>query len=93
MWFDAELADGIGFTNHPAAPELIYGNGLVPFERPVEVRAGERIEVQLRADLVQNDYVWSWTTNFPDQKLRFEQSTFYGVPLSTEQLKKKHAQQ
>lgn len=93
MWFDAELADGIGFTNHPAAPELIYGNGLLPFERPVEVRAGERIEVQLRADLVQNDYVWSWTTNFPDQELRFEQSTFYGVPLSTEQLKKKHAQQ
>lgn len=92
IWFDAELADGISFTNYPAAPELIYGNGLFPFEQPVEVREGERIEVRLRADQVQNDYVWSWTTDFIDQKTRFEQSTFYGVPLSTEQLKKKYAQ-
>jgi protein arginine N-methyltransferase 1 len=87
MWFDTELADGIRFSNHPAEPELIYSNGLFPFERPVEIREGERIEVQLRADYVRNDYVWRWKTSFPDQEIKFEQSTFYGVPLSTEQLK------
>lgn len=92
MWYDTELADGVGFTNHPAAPELIYSNGLFPFSQPVEVREGERIEVRLRADYVQNDYVWSWTTEFPDQEIRFEQSTFYGVPLSPGQLKQKYAQ-
>ena len=93
VWFDAELADGIGFTNHPAAPELVYSNGFLPFSQPVKVREGETINVRLGADHVQNDYVWNWTTDFPDQQIRFEQSTFYGVPLSAEQLRQKYGQQ
>jgi len=92
VWFDAELADGIGFTNHPAAPELVYSNGFLPFSQPVKVREGETISVRLCADQVQNDYVWSWTTDFTDQKIRFEQSTFFGVALSPEQLRKKYEQ-
>jgi len=91
-WFDADLADGIGFSNHPAAPELIYGHAFFPLSRPVAVNEGEHVKVELRADQVQNDYVWSWATAFTDQKIRFEQSTFYGVPLSPEQLKKTYAQ-
>jgi SAM-dependent methyltransferase len=92
VWFDAELADGIGFSNRPGAPELIYGNGFFPFPRPVEVRGGEQVEVRIRADLVGDDYVWTWDTDFTDQQIRFQQSTFYGVALSPEQLRKKHAQ-
>lgn len=92
VWFDAELADGIGFSNHPGAEELIYGNGFFPFSRPVEVTKGERIKVRLRADLVADDYVWSWDTDFTDQKIGFRQSTFYGVALSPEELRKKYAQ-
>jgi protein arginine N-methyltransferase 1 len=92
VWFDAELADGIGFSNRPGAPELIYGNGFFPFPQPVTVREGERVEVKLRADLVRDDYVWTWDTDFADQKIGFRQSTFFGVALSTEQLRKKHAQ-
>ena len=90
-WFDADLADGIGFSNHPAAPELVYGQAFLPLSRPVVVSEGEQVEVKLRADQVRNDYVWSWTTDFPERKIHFEQSTFYGVPLSTEQLKEKYA--
>jgi type I protein arginine methyltransferase len=92
VWFDADLAEGIGFSNHPAAPELIYSQAFFPFSRPVAVREGEPVNVKLRADHVKNDYVWSWATDFTDQKIRFEQSTFYGVPLSPELLKKKYAQ-
>jgi protein arginine N-methyltransferase 1 len=92
VWFDAELIDGIGFTNHPAAPELVYSNGFLPFSQPVNVREGETISVRLSADHVQNDYVWSWTTEFKDQRIRFEQSTFYGVALSAEQLRQKYEQ-
>jgi type I protein arginine methyltransferase len=91
-WFDADLADGIGFSNHPAAPELVYGQAFFPLSRPVAVSEGEQVEVKLRADHVQNEYVWSWTTDFADQKIHFEQSTFYGVPLSPELLKEKYAQ-
>lgn len=87
VWFDSELAEGIRFSNHPAASETIYGIGFFPFSHPVEVLAGDRITVQLAADLVNDGYVWRWDTEIPG-KASFKQSTFYSVPLSTSQLRK-----
>ncbi len=55
------------------------------------VREGELISLKLRADLVKDDYVWRWDTDFTEQKIEFRQSTFYGVALSPEQLRKKYA--
>jgi len=86
VWFDSDLADGIGFSNHPAAPEMIYGNGLFPFSQPVQVTEGDRITLRLEGKIVGDDYVWRWDTEFP--KTSFKQSTFYGVPLSRTLLKK-----
>jgi protein arginine N-methyltransferase 1 len=91
VWFDSELADGIGFSNHPAAPKMIYGVGLFPFLEPVAIAEGERIQLRLAADLVQDGYVWRWDTEFfagTRLKASFKQSTFYGVPLSQSQLRK-----
>jgi protein arginine N-methyltransferase 1 len=92
VWFDAELTNDIGFSNHPANPELIYGNAFFPFSRPVEVNEGEQVKLRLRAAFVQDDYVWTWDTDFRNQELGFKQSTFFGVPLSPGQLRRKHAQ-
>jgi protein arginine N-methyltransferase 1 len=89
-WFDSELVDGIDFSNHPSAPRLIYGQGFFPFSQPVEVSEGDRIELRLAANFVQDNYVWRWDTDFIDRervKASFKQSTFYGAPLSTAQLK------
>ena len=86
VWFDSELVEGIRISNHPVAPKMIYGVGLFPFSKPVEVLEGERIELRLAADLVQDGYVWRWDTDFPT--VSFKQSTFYGVPLSAAQLRK-----
>ena len=91
VWFDTELTDEVGFSNRPGEQEKIYGQGFFPFSRPVAVREGERVNVKLRADLVQGDYVWSWATDFTDQKIRFEQSTFFGVALSAKELRRKYA--
>lgn len=91
VWFDSELADGITFSNHPAAPKMIYGVGLFPFSEPVEIMEGERILLRLAADLVQEGYVWCWHTEFFARnrlKAAFKQSTFYGVPLSQAQVRK-----
>jgi SAM-dependent methyltransferase len=90
VWFDSELGDDngdIGFSNHPSAPRMIYGQGFFPFSQPVEVSENDRIELRLAADFVQDNYVWRWDTDFIDQKVSFKQSTFYGVPLSTAQLR------
>ena len=86
VWFDSELVDGIGFSNHPAAPRMIYGTGFFPFTEPVEVTEGEQIKLRLAANFVQNDYVWRWDTDFSNAS--FRQSTFYGVPLTQALLKK-----
>jgi len=91
VWFDSELTDGINFSNHPAAPKMIYGVGLFPFSQPIAITKGERIKVRLAADLVQDGYVWRWDSEFfagTRVKASFKQSTFYGVPLSQAQLRK-----
>jgi protein arginine N-methyltransferase 1 len=94
VWFDSELVDGIGFSNHPGAPEMIYGNGLFPFSQPVEVMEGDCIQLRLAAKMVNDDYVWRWDTDFfargdeAHPKASFKQSTFFGVPLSPAQLRK-----
>jgi protein arginine N-methyltransferase 1 len=90
VWFDSELVDGIAFSNHPAVPRMIYGQGFFPFSQPVEVAEGDRIELRLAARFVEDDYVWRWDTDFKDQKrmkASFRQSTFYGAPLSAVQLR------
>ncbi|HSL53818.1 MAG TPA: 50S ribosomal protein L11 methyltransferase [Pyrinomonadaceae bacterium] len=90
VWFDSELVDDIGFSNHPSAPRMIYGQGFFPFSHPVEILKDDRIDLRLVANFVQDNYVWRWDTDFTAQermKASFRQSTFYGVPLSAAQLR------
>lgn len=85
IWFDAELAPGIGFSNSPSAAPLIYGQGFFPLEQAVPVEAGESFNVDLRADLIGGDYVWTWETRIARQgaapRHHFRQSTFFSQPL------------
>jgi hypothetical protein len=75
---------------------LIYGNGFFPFTHPIEVVEGDRIQVMLRADFVREDYVWRWDSDFCTASnsvpvASFKQSTFFGAPLSPEQMRKQVA--
>ena len=94
VWFDAELIEGIGFSNAPGGAELIYGHAFFPFQQPVEVATEDQIKVRLQAQLIGEDYVWRWNTTLLSQghiKCSFKQSTFYGAPLSAVQLRKRCA--
>lgn len=97
IWFDTELLDGIGFSNRPGNPKVIYGNGFFPFSYPIELAAGDEIAVSLSANLVGDDYVWRWNTRVVSKqnpevvKASFKQSTFFGVPLSLSRLQKQSA--
>ena len=94
VWFDSELLDGIGFSNHPSAPEMIYGNAFFPFSEAVEVMEGDQIKTQLAGQFVSDDYVWRWETDFfsgeddARPKVSFKQSTFHGLPLTPAALQK-----
>ncbi len=77
LWFDAEIAQGIGYSNAPGE-DHVYGRVFFAWPEPVAVRAGEEVAVALFAQPVQDDYIWGWTTTFAD-KVRFRQMN--SVPL------------
>ena len=95
LWFDTELADGIGFSNAPDKPKLIYGQGFFPLQTPLSLEPGDTVTVTLRADLVGDDYMWRWTTRVTGadgaQKVRLIQSPFLASPLGPKQLTKREA--
>lgn len=94
IWFDAILAEGSGFSTAPGMPELVYGNGFLPWLKPVFLAVGDKISVNLQANLVGNDYIWQWNTCILHQgdlsqvKANFQQSTFFATPLSPVKLRK-----
>ena len=97
VWFDAELVDGIGFSNAPSAPETVYGSLFLPWTSPVSLLPGQTVSVDLEAKLLSSDYLWRWTTRIePLERLstsviQFDQSQLAGLVLSTAQLHRKAA--
>lgn len=94
VWFDAELADGISFSNAPGAAPLVYGNAFFPWPRPVALREGDLVELGLRADLLGDDYTWSWRTRITcagEPPIEFRQSDFFGDPMSADRLNRQSA--
>ena len=93
-WFDADLAEGIGFSNAPFAPEAVYGSLFFPWTQPVPLGPAQATKVSLEGKLVENDYVWRWTTRIDPLKdsgvpvVNFEQSQLTGAVLSPAQLQR-----
>jgi protein arginine N-methyltransferase 1 len=97
IWFDATLCEGIGFTNAPGQPELIYGQAFFPLKEEVKLEAGDVICINISAKLIDHDYIWSWSTNVYTYgntnkiKVAFKQSSFFAIPFSLESLRKQEA--
>jgi len=95
LWFDAELVEGIGFTCAPDQPKTIYGQAFFPWPQAVSLNPGDEVTITLQADLVNNDYIWQWHSRIHDAncpqalKAEFKQSSFWGEPLSPQQLRKR----
>lgn len=93
IWFDTELDSENGFSNHPGQPELVYGSAFFPFLEPIALAAGDEVNINMQADLIEKDYVWRWNTSVTsalgDPKRNFKQSSFYSVPLSRTKLQKR----
>jgi protein arginine N-methyltransferase 1 len=97
VWFDAELAEGIGFSNAPGDVQLIYGQAFFPLQAPVQLHAGDRVTVRLAADLTNDDYVWRWATDvqgageLDKPRVSFRQSTFFGSHMAAARLDRRAA--
>jgi len=94
IWFDADLADGVSFSNAPGAPEAIYGSLFLPWIHPVQLTQGESVRVQLEAKLAGDEYVWRWDTQIHAANAaagvrdQFEQSSLAGAVLSPNRLRR-----
>ena len=93
LWFDTKLFGDIGFSNHPEETELIYGNAFFPVSAAIDVCEGDTIDSPFRANLIDDDYVFSWSTQVHDsgkrEKIALRQSSFFGVPFSAASLRKR----
>jgi len=97
VWFDADLADGIGFSNAPSGRETVYGSLFFPWPRPVPLVPCQSVAVDLDAKLIEEDYVWRWITRIEPPKgsgapfIDFEQSQLAGEVLSRAKLHRRAA--
>jgi protein arginine N-methyltransferase 1 len=91
-WFDWDGVDGVAFSNSPLTAERhIFGQAFFPWPQPVDLRRGDEVCVQLRADAVASSYVYRWETSVRRDGgvlTTFQQSDFLGLPLSPERLRK-----
>lgn len=92
VWFDTELANGVGFSNAPGEPAKIYGQAFFPVLEPIELAPGDVISFDFSASLFGDEYVFRWDTRVSDPsrpsrpKAAFTQSTLFASPLSPETL-------
>ncbi|MBG9389084.1 50S ribosomal protein L11 methyltransferase [Caenimonas aquaedulcis] len=91
MWFDAVLAEGVGYSNAPGRDPLVYGRAFFPWRQPVELEPGDEVRLDLEALHTGREYLWHWKSEFRgaggQARAGFRQSTFLGQPLSPRQLK------
>jgi protein arginine N-methyltransferase 1 len=66
VWFDAEIAEGLGYSNAPGQPELVYGQLFLPLAGSPRMAEGERIEARVRANLIDDEYYWTWDWQIHD---------------------------
>jgi len=91
-WFETDLADGIGYTTAPKAGASVYGQAFFRWPRAVSLAPGDTVHAQVEARHVDGQYVWAWRTEIAgrggERRELFAQSTFFGMTLSTESLRR-----
>jgi type I protein arginine methyltransferase len=94
VWFDVDLADGVGFSTGPGSPEGVYPPLFLPWQEPVVLVAGQSVCVRLTAKLLEKGYFWRWVTRIESAgrpgeiAAQFDQSQIRGAVLSPAQLLK-----
>lgn len=92
VWFDGELGDGIGYSNAPDLPELVYGRAFFPLEQATAVVPGDRIDARFSAHLLDGRHLLRWNTRISDAagNLRADckQSTFRSRPIDRSELER-----
>jgi SAM-dependent methyltransferase len=91
-WFSARLAPSVTMTNSPlAADRISRRNVFFPIDQPERVAPGDRITVEMR--VLPRDTMVTWDVEVwrnDARQARHSHSTFRGMLLSTEDLRRTH---
>ena len=87
-WFSSRLYDGITVSNDPNDSPGSWKHAFMPFETPISVERGQRLNVHVAC--ANNGSVWRWrlagdrvvenANRECVERPEFDQSTFYGSP-------------
>ena len=96
VWFEAELSNGFGYSTGPGTPKTgISGQMFLPWPHKISLTKGQAVEVSLRANFVNDHYIWQWETKIAANHFgpawHFKQSTLQGAVLSPESLRRRAA--
>lgn len=95
VWFDGEVDAGLGFSNSPLLPELVYGRTFFPLEHPVAIQIGDTMRTRLGVHRLHDNWVFRWDTRISSadgQALAaFRQSTVRLLPGGVDALRKSEA--
>lgn len=61
-FFEARIFEEHGYSTGPGSPDVVYGTGWFPFERKLDLDAGDCVVADIRAMFDGDDYVWTWNT-------------------------------
>lgn len=98
IWFDADLVEGVGFSNHPESSAAIYSSMFLPWQEPIPLKAGQIVRVSLQAKTMDGDYFWRWISRIesPVQPgkiaFEFDQCLLKGALLSPAKLLRRSSQ-
>ncbi len=92
LWSICELCESVTLTTAPGQPKTAYPNQFAPWSKPLQLRAGDRIEAQFSFKLVRDRYIWVWNTRVvsPDGTVKeeFRQSNLSTMFVTTDELRK-----
>jgi protein arginine N-methyltransferase 1 len=80
LWFESTLHGSIVSGSGPWSPESVHATIVLPLLRPLQLRAGEALRVELEAVLASGRYVVTWSTG------TLRQSSFLSEPRSAASL-------
>jgi protein arginine N-methyltransferase 1 len=95
VWFDTDLGFGCGYSNAPGLATTLHGRGFLPLTHAVDVLSGDRVRTEIRASLVDGEYVLAWDTDvepLPGSRrgrAHFRQSNIAASPMTLERLQRR----
>ena len=60
LWFDMELTPSVRLSNDPRQGKLIYGTGFFAVPKPIPVRAGDTVTLEMAVRNMPDCEYWSW---------------------------------